>query len=83
MHCLCNLQVLAILYKKKPRINVYEAVRLDRTSMIMPYERGKKESWVKIVKFDTQGTEMAFEEATERYLLAMIPFFLRRQRRIH
>ena len=43
--------------------------------MIMPYERGKKESWVKIVKFDTQGTEMAFEEATERYLLAMIPFF--------
>ena len=45
--------------------------------MVMPYERGKKESWVKIVSFDTKETGMAFEEATERELLAMIPFFLR------
>ena len=43
--------------------------------MVMPYERGKKESWVKIVSFDTKETEMAFEEATGRDMLTMLPSF--------
>lgn len=62
--------------------NACEAVRLNRPSMLVPYERTMKESSVEIdIIFDTRATEMALQrghrkEQKEIWLAVIpLPFF--------